>query len=100
MNNDPLQQLYTVLAAVPAGRVITYGQLAAQAGYPRRARWVGQMLNRLPADTTLPWYRVVNAQGKISQPAPHNARQKERLLAENVEVSATWRIDLKRFGWM
>ncbi|WP_430461842.1 MGMT family protein [Thalassolituus sp. LLYu03] len=99
MNSDPKERLYTALAGIPAGRVITYGQLAAQAGFPRRARWVGQVLNALPEDTQLPWHRVINAQGKISQPTPHNLRQRDRLVAEGIEVSASFRVDLNRFGW-
>ena len=100
MTTDPKQTLYTVLASVPAGRVITYGQLAAQAGLPRRARWVGQVLHALPHDTRLPWHRVINAQGKISLPAPYNQVQRQRLLEEGVEVSETMRIDLSRYGWI
>lgn len=99
MTNDARDKLYTILAAIPAGRVISYGHLAELAGLPRRARWAGQLLHGLPADTRLPWHRVVNAQGKISLPAPHNQLQRERLLAEGVEVSASMRIDMKRFGW-
>ena len=94
------QQLYTVLAAVPAGRVITYGRLAELAGMPRRARWAGQMLHRLPADTRLPWHRVINAQGRISlPPGPAADRQKALLEAEGVIVSPQLKVDLQRFGW-
>ena len=100
MSDDtPVNRLYSILAAIPPGSVIAYGQLAALAGQPRRARWAGQVLSRLPADTCLPWHRVVNAQGKISQPSPQREEQIRRLRNENVEVSDSGRIDLERFGW-
>ena len=94
------EQLYTVLAAIPAGTVVTYGQLAALAGFPRRARWVGQMLHQLPEGSRLPWHRVINAQGRSSFPpgSPAATRQLALLQAEGVEADARGRISLQRFG--
>lgn len=60
------EKIYQVLASIPHGRLCSYGEVAKLAGLPGRARWVGRTLSQLPADTRLPWYRVVNAQGKIS----------------------------------
>ena len=54
------------MARIPRGRVATYGQIATLAGLPRQARLVGYALNVLPADTPLPWHRVVNARGQVS----------------------------------
>ncbi|MGP6270058.1 MGMT family protein, partial [Pseudomonas paraeruginosa] len=51
------EALYLVLAQVPPGRVVSYGQLAEMAGLGRAARWVGRTLGQLPADTRLPWHR-------------------------------------------
>jgi len=102
MNTDATaeQKLYTALANLPPQTVVTYGQLAELAGYPRRARWVGQILKRLPKDTQLPWYKVINAQGKISFPAGSEAaeRQAQKLIAEGIEVDNNYRINLKRYG--
>ncbi len=97
---EAIQRFYTVLAAVPKGKVITYGQLAAQAGMPRGARWAGYLLRHLPADSSLPWYRVINAQGRVSFPAESEAalQQMTLLEEEGVEFSISGRIDLKRFG--
>ncbi|MCD8520716.1 MAG: MGMT family protein [Saccharospirillaceae bacterium] len=99
-NTNALQQLYTALAGIPAGSVVTYGQLAALAGMPGRARWVGRVLSQLPEGSQLPWFRVINAQGRISFPPDSAAfaRQQSRLLAEGVDFSASGRIDLNRFG--
>ncbi|BFM21198.1 MGMT family protein [Gilvimarinus japonicus] len=93
--------LYTVLARVPAGRVITYGQLAALAGRPGAARWAGRLLRALPNDTQLPWHRVVAASGKLSLPAGSDAanRQRTRLEAEGV-VFRGERIRLAHYRWL
>ena len=60
--------IYLALKSVPAGKVVTYGQLAKIAGLPGAARLVGTTLCQLPENTDLPWHRVINAQGKISMP--------------------------------
>ena len=93
------ERLYTVLANIPRGKVVTYGQLAQLAGMPGRARWVGQVLKQLPGDTTLPWFKVINAQGKISFPPGSDAaeRQAQKLRDDGVEVSEHLRIDLRQY---
>ncbi|UXD88377.1 MGMT family protein [Thalassolituus hydrocarboniclasticus] len=100
IRDNSLQQLYTALAGIPPGKVVTYGQLAALAGRPAGARWAGRVLSQLPKDTQLPWHRVINAQGRISFPPDSAAfvRQQSLLLAEGVEFSASGRICFKRFG--
>lgn len=82
------QHLYAALALIPYGSVTSYGRLAAMAGYPGRARWVGKMLSQLPPDSQLPWHRIINAQGNISFPANSDAarRQSTRLLEEGIAV--------------
>lgn len=97
---SPQQRLYTALASIPAGYVVTYGQLARLCGWPRRARWVGQMLKQLPADTRLPWHRVINASGRISFPEHSDKarEQTERLRLDGVEVRQL-RIRLARYQW-
>lgn len=99
-SEEAQQRFYTVLAAVPAGKVITYGQLAAQAGLPNGARWAGYLLRHLPTHSNLPWHRVINAQGKISFPEGSEAalQQIARLEDEGIEFRSSGRIDLKRFG--
>ncbi|MCP3698025.1 MAG: MGMT family protein [Aliivibrio sp.] len=80
------QNIYTNLYYVPKGRVITYGQLAALAGFPNHSRHVGKILSKLPKETQLPWYRVVNAQGKISLQGDRFERQKQLLEEENILI--------------
>lgn len=97
---EPEQRIYAVLAAIPSGVVVTYGQVAELAGLPRAARLVGRTLSKLPKNTTLPWHRVINASGKISMPkdSPGFNRQKKRLQEEDVLVTDN-RISLKQFRW-
>src|SRR5262245_154669 len=59
-------RIYAVVRRIPKGRVATYGQVAALAGYPGHARQVGYALSALPSGTALPWHRVINARGEIS----------------------------------
>jgi len=91
-----------ILAAVrriPRGKVCTYGDVAEVAGLPRRARLVGTVL-RQTSGRGLPWYRVINAGGRISFPVGSEAyaRQRHKLEAEGV-VFAGGRVDLRRYGW-
>lgn len=92
-----------ILAAVkriPRGKVSTYGDIADVAGMPRRARLVGTVLRQTPASRGLPWFRVINAGGRISFPAgtaPYE-RQRSKLEAEGV-VFVGDRVNLKRYGW-
>lgn len=86
------------MAAIPSGRVATYGQVAALAGLPRGARAVGRVMARLPAGTRLPWHRVINASGKVSIPGTGGARQQALLEAEGVPF-VEGRVDLARVGW-
>jgi methylated-DNA-protein-cysteine methyltransferase-like protein len=70
-----------VLEALQPGEVLAYGEVALEAGYPGAARAVGNLLRRTPG---LPWWRVVNAAGRL---APGNeTRQAELLRAEGVTV--------------
>lgn len=94
------QALYQTLALVPAGQVVGYGQLAELAGLGRAARWVGRILAQLPADTGLPWHRVVAADGRLSLPAgsPAGDEQRARLRAEGLTVRDN-RVDIGRHGW-
>lgn len=86
---------------IPEGRVATYGQVAALAGYPGHARQVGYALHDLPADTDVPWQRVINARGEVSlRAAPgREGYQRHLLEEEGVVFDAAGRVDLERFRW-
>lgn len=80
-----------MVAAIPTGRVATYGQVAALAGMPRHARLVGRTLANLPAGTRLPWHRVVNAALRLSERGDDRAmhEQRRRLEREGVGFIGT-----------
>lgn len=78
----------------------SYGQVAKMADLPGYARYVGYVLKTLPSDTKLPWYRVVNSQGRISFGAGTSQylRQKSLLEAEGI-VFMQGRFSLKKYQW-
>lgn len=99
MSDDVFSRVYEVLARVPAGRVVTYGQIAMAIGMPRGARTVGWALRQCPEG--LPWYRVVNARGAISGGChtEHAALHHSLLEDEGVVFGANGCIDLRTYGW-
>jgi methylated-DNA-protein-cysteine methyltransferase-like protein len=90
-----------VVRRVPAGRVVTYGQVAALAGIPGQARQVGYALHALPAGSDVPWQRVVNARGEVSPRSEQGweGYQLHLLAEEGIELDPAGRIDLARYRW-
>lgn len=100
MENDSFsQRVIQVIAAIPCGTVATYGDVARLAGSPRAARQVGGVLRRLPAESRLPWYRIINRHGRISLLGDDLLRQRDALEAEGVEISDDGQVDLARYRW-
>jgi methylated-DNA-protein-cysteine methyltransferase-like protein len=73
-----------VISMLERGEVVTYGDVAAEAGFPGAARAVGSVLRT--SDGDLPWWRVVGAGGVIR--TPNAVRQAELLRAEGILVVA------------
>lgn len=71
-----------LLHAIPAGKITSYGRLAALAGHPRRARMVGRIMKNLPSDGSLPWFRVATSSGHLAFPEGSDAYQRQRSLLE------------------
>lgn len=92
-------RVYAAIAAIPRGRVASYGAIAARAGLPGRARLVGKLLGQTPSDMALPWHRVLRASGQVAlPPGSRGFREQCRLLrAEGIEVK-NGRVPLSRFG--
>jgi methylated-DNA-protein-cysteine methyltransferase-like protein len=94
------QSVWKVVAEIPSGHVLTYGEVARLSGMPRAARRVSQALRRAPAGVNLPWHRVINAQGKISIPEDSSGWQKQKDLLESEGlIFLNGKIDLERFGY-
>jgi methylated-DNA-protein-cysteine methyltransferase-like protein len=82
------------IRSIPRGKVASYGQVAAAAGYPRYHRAVARLLKTMiPGE--LPWQRVVGADGGIKVVGPAATEQKLRLQREGVTFTGS-RVDLKR----
>jgi methylated-DNA-protein-cysteine methyltransferase-like protein len=99
--NESYRKIWQQTALIPAGQVASYGQIAKLAGLPRRAaRMIGRALGAAPTEMQLPWYRVVNAQGKISIPkgTQRYAQQCALLEQEGVEVS-DGQLDMDKYRW-
>ena len=94
-----LIQIFAVIHQIPCGKVTTYGEIAKLAGYPGYARHVGKALGNLPQDSTLPWFRVINSQGKISLKGEDLVRQRELLITENIDVTLDGKVSLKKYRW-
>jgi len=94
------ERIYAVVRRIPRGRVASYGQIAAIAGLPGRARQVGYALAALKPSTAVPWQRVVSASGEISLPQLRGGLSQRLLLErEGVTFTPTGRISLERFAW-
>lgn len=82
-----------VLACLPRGDVVTYGEVAAEAGHPGAARAVGRFLSR--SDGSHPWWRVVTSTGRLVP--GYEAEHARRLRAEGIEVDeAAGRVRFRR----
>lgn len=83
MQPTPLEQALTVaVAALKEGEVVSYGDVAKKAGRPDAPRAAGALLAKSPM--SLPWWRVVYANGKLAPCDPQT--QQEKLESEGVEV--------------
>jgi len=91
-----------VVRRIPKGKLASYGQVAAMAGFPQRPRQVGMVLSGLPEGTSLPWHRVVNARGYV----PSRGRwwgafeQIVRLRDEGIDVDDLGNLDLATHRWL
>jgi len=93
---------YEVVREIPEGRVATYGQVAALAGFPGHARQVGYALHALHSDQDdVPWQRVINARGEISvrSEPEYEGLQRAMLEEEGIDFDIRGRVDLRRFRW-
>jgi methylated-DNA-protein-cysteine methyltransferase related protein len=94
-------EVYNIVAQIPKGNVMTYGQLAVMLGSPYYARRVGQAMRNTPEYLDIPCHRVVNSNGGL---APIYAfggegQQYEMLLSEGVFFKKNNCVDLKKSIW-
>ena len=87
------EQVYDIVAQVPRGMVITYGQIARILGNPRGARIVGFAMRNCPGE--YPWQRVVMADGSITGGGFAEER-KALLVEEGVHFLPDGRVDMEK----
>lgn len=93
------ERVYKLVAQIPEGRVMTYGQIAALCGAAWAAWEVGQIAHTGPTD--LPWQRVVNKQGGLAAGWPNGGRAAHAALleTEGISVSDEYKVDISRLLW-
>ena len=92
-------RIYGVVRRIPKGRVATYGQIARLAGIPRQPRQIGYALAALRDHYPVPWHRVVNMRGEVSQRSASRFEELQRILLERegVVFDVKGRISLSQF---
>lgn len=91
------EQVYDIVARIPAGRVATFGQIARMIGRPRMARFVGYASNNKNS-WHLPWHRVVFKDGSLCGPGFFE-QQYKALKAEGVKFTRDKRVKMDEFQW-
>ncbi len=95
-------RVYAVVAAIPFGRVTTYGDIARATGIPRDARRVGWLVHDPPVELALPCHRIVNRVGRLSGgwAFGHPDLMKALLEAEGITFVEEYRVDLPAHRWI
>ncbi len=94
---DFRQRVEDLVAQIPEGRVMTYGQLASLCGSPRSARIVGGIAHF--GDPDLPWQRVVNKQGGLASGYPGGKSGHQQVLEQEGHNVKDFKVDVKRLLW-
>jgi methylated-DNA-protein-cysteine methyltransferase-like protein len=94
------QKVKDIIKSIPRGKVATYGQIAAYAGNPKGARQVVRILHSSTRKDRLPWYRVVNREGRIALKPNYGFEiQKELLRKEGIKFDKNDSIDFDHYLW-
>ena len=92
------QQVYDIVAKIPAGTVVTYGDIAKMTGHPRAARFVGYAMNASCDTDNLPWHRVTFADGRLWD-GQWARVQRNMLKNEGVGFTSDGNIDVEKYRW-
>ena len=91
-------RVYAIVAQIPKGKVMSYGQIAALCGSPRAARIVGGVAHF--GDPDLPWQRVVHKDGTLAAGYPGGVEGHTQVLeGEGVNVSRDHKVDIRNLRW-
>ena len=92
------QQVYDIVEKIPAGTVLTYGDIAKMLGRPRMARFVGFAMSAVCDSDNRPWHRVTFSEGKLWD-GKWEKVQRKLLKAEGVGFTPDGRIDVEKYRW-
>jgi len=94
------QQIHEIIRLIPSGKVATYGQIAEIVG-GCTARMVGYAVSSIPLNSDIPWQRVINYKGGISQRTSGSGEllQQKLLEAEGIKFDKSGRTDLEHYRW-
>ena len=100
-NKSTFKRVYDIVRQIPRGRVTTYGRIAALLGNPRMSRVVGYALHVGKDPASVPYHRVVNRKGGLSDAFLIDGFHEQRYLLEqeDVEFKDDGCVDLERFMW-
>jgi methylated-DNA-protein-cysteine methyltransferase related protein len=91
------EQVIALVKTIPRGRVMSYGQIATKLGI-QDARQIGWIMHSAGGAEGVPWWRVLNNEGKITiKDEAGRTRQKELLAAEGIEVNENFMIDIEKY---
>lgn len=95
------ERVYCLVSLIPTGKVASYGQIAALLGAPHAARTVGWALHGLPEESQVPWQRVINFQGRITNTSRLEcaALQRALLQAEGIRFGSDGYVDMTAYQW-
>jgi len=94
MDEQLAAKVYSIVADIPHGFVLSYGVLALLAGVPRNARLIGRIMSQAPRDTRS--HRIVNSAGRT---VPGWTEQRALLEAEGITFRPNGRVDMKKHLW-
>ena len=100
MKSPLYQQIHEIIRLIPSGKVATYGQIAEIVG-GCTARMVGYAASTIPVDSEIPWQRVINYKGKISNRSRVSGEllQQELLEGEGIQFDQLGKTNLKYYRW-
>jgi O-6-methylguanine DNA methyltransferase len=104
MPGEFFKMVHALVMAIPPGRVMTYGSIAAFLGKPGASRIVVYALRKTPSGVEIPWHRVVGAGGRIPprrsfEDADDHLLQESMLRSEGVPFTAGGKVDLDQCLW-
>ncbi|KAA9028434.1 MGMT family protein [Niallia endozanthoxylica] len=98
--NPFTEKAINIIKSIPEGKIMTYGQIAAEAGSPRGARQVVRILHSMSEKHQLPWHRVVSAKGEIAiKDEETHYLQITLLKQEGIAVDENHRIDVEQYRY-